>query len=167
MIKQRLLADMRDMKNQLTQLNKTVNQLKNRVNELWRENQKNKNRIRKLKRQIDRLRNTNASSTRSARIDTRSSVPEKTRTTRTDQPESEWMETPKHPYKIRRKALSERRIYVTTDDTTLTKLAHKYYRDAALWKALYAYNRDKLPSPSVIPPGVRLVLPPIDELKSR
>lgn len=170
MVRDRLMADMRELKDQLTQLNETVNRLQNTISDLRRENQKNKNRILELERRLDRMgedaetnadRNSNNNSRGSAQPEPTSSD-QRSRATESD---DEWVQAPNQSYEIRREPLDHKVIYVTTDDTTLTELAHKYYRDASFWRVIYELNRDKLPSPDVVPPGVNLVLPPVQNIE--
>lgn len=168
MVRQRLMADMRELKNQLSQLNRTVNQLQNTISQLKRENQSLKNRVLKLERRLDRRprpRRQDTERTRDERNQQRRNQQQSTvREPSADNSGDEWVTVPGHPYEIRRTPLDHRVIYITTDDTTLTKLAHKYYRDASYWKTIYEVNRDKLPSPDVVPPGVTLILPPLKNL---
>lgn len=167
LVQRRLMADMRELKNKLNQLNQTVKRLEKLVAQLRRRNQKNRKRILTLERELDRTnypdRATNQRTNPEPRRTSQSATNEP-RQQKTN-PGGEWIESPDHPYTIRRNPLDHKVIYVTTDDTTLTKLAHRYYRDASYWRAIYQFNRDKLPSPDVIPPGLNLVLPPIANIQ--
>jgi len=77
-----------------------------------------------------------------------------------------WVPSPNVDYQIRREPLDREVNFVTTDDTILTELAHKYYRDSSYWRRIYEVNEDKLPSPDVVPPDISLRLPPVDELQA-
>lgn len=168
MVRQRLMADLQDLKNQLTQLNKTVNQLQNTVSNLRRENQRNKNRIQKLEQKIDELK-AGGVSDKTSRNQSSSDLEVSSVGDRVEGSnglsEDVWVEDPDEPYTIRREPLDHEVIIVTTHETTLTKLAHRYYRDASFWDEIFEYNKDKLPSPNVVPPGIKLTLPAVEKLK--
>lgn len=169
MVRERMMADMRELKDQLTQLNKTVNQLQNTISDLRRENQRNKNRIIELEQRLEHLSKSSEDRTDRREDDPKTQTANKTRSTPNDRSaakdDDEWVQAPNQSYEIRREPLDHKVIYVTTDDTTLTELAHKYYRDASFWRVIYELNRDKLPSPDVVPPGVNLVLPPVQNIE--
>lgn len=169
MVRERMMADMRELKDQLTQLNKTVNQLQNTISDLRRENQRNKNRIIELEQRLEHLSKSSEDRTDRREDEPKTQTANKTRSTPNDRSaakdDDEWVQAPNQSYEIRREPLDHKVIYVTTDDTTLTELAHKYYRDASFWRVIYELNRDKLPSPDVVPPGVNLVLPPVQNIE--
>lgn len=168
LIQDRLLSDISSINDQLSELNRTVNRLENQVSELKNVNQRQRNRINQLEKTVENLRN--GSSTVST-TDEESAERQDTTVSGNNSPSestpSMWESHPQVSYEIRREPLNYELIYITTDDTTLTKLAHRYYRDAGLWRNIYRMNEDKLPSPDVVPPGVRLRLPPIDELETQ
>jgi TolA-binding protein len=168
LIQDRLLSDISSINDQLSRLNRTVNRLEEKVSQLKTENQRQRSRINELEKTLREVQEGSSSSS--------SSEPEASRAqkktvsghnSRSASSPSMWEPRPGVPYQIRREPLDEELIYITTDDTTLTKLAHIYYRDASFWREIYELNKDKLPSPDAVPPKVRLRLPPIDELKSQ
>ncbi len=158
MIRQRMLNDIRSVKDQVDELNRTVNQLRNKVGLLQNQNQKRKNQIRDLKQQLEDIEDnydqtTNTTETTSETTGSTSAL-------------SVWESRPDLTYQVRREPLAREVTHVTTDDTVLTELAHKYYRDSSYWLQIYEVNEDKLPSPDVVPPNVKLRLPSINELES-
>jgi regulator of replication initiation timing len=158
-VRQRILTDLDSIKDQLNALNQTVNRLRKQVGRLQNKNQKRKNEIRNLKQRLDDLepsageKNTAEQSTSPGEPDTKNE-------------DSMWMSRPNLDYEVRREPLDREVMYVTTDDTVLTELAHSYYQDASYWRQIYRVNKDKLPSPNVVPPKIKLRLPPIDELQT-
>lgn len=174
LIQDRLLSDISSINDQLSQLNRTVNQLEDRISELRNTNQQQRNRINQLEETVETLRNgssTVSTSDEESVSDEESAERQDTTVSGNDSPAestpSMWESHPQVSYEIRREPLNYELIYITTDDTTLTKLAHRYYRDAGLWRNIYRMNEEKLPSPDVVPPEVRLQLPPIDELETQ
>lgn len=168
LIQDRLLSDISNINDQLSRLNRTVNRLENQVSQLKNENQNQRNRINELEQTVEELRDNSSggssgeSDSGDSRLKTVSGSED-----RSESSPSLWEPLPNVPYQIRRDPLEEELIYITTDDTTLTKLAHIYYRDSSFWRQIYQVNKDKLPSPDIVPPKVRLRLPPIAELKSQ
>lgn len=168
-IRGRLTSDLQRVKNQLNQLNRTVNRLQTEVSRLETDNQRQKNRIDALERLVNRLRDK-VSSLESASVSANTTEDQQTAedeqgTIPISQPRNIWVSQPDLDYTIRRTPLDREIIYITTDDTILTRLAHRYYRNASYWEAIYKVNMDKLPAPDVIPPGIQLRLPPISEIK--
>ena len=53
---------------------------------------------------------------------------------------------------------------VQPGDESLTAIAWLVYRDGSLWPKLWAANRDVLPTPDRIEPGMELVVPPFAPL---
>lgn len=170
LIQDRLLSDISNINDQLSRLNRTVNQLENQISQLKNQNQRQRNRIDELKRTVEKLQDGSSTGTSDPSESGSSTAREKTVSAsnpRSNSSPSMWEPRSDLPYRIRREPLDEELIYITTDDTTLTKLAHIYYRDASFWREIYQLNKDKLPSPDVVPPKVRLRLPPIQELKNQ
>jgi nucleoid-associated protein YgaU len=56
------------------------------------------------------------------------------------------------------------RTYRVQEGDALTRIAATLYGDASLWEALAAYNRDRLPDPNRMRPGLVLRIPPADRL---
>lgn len=56
------------------------------------------------------------------------------------------------------------RTYRVREGDALTRIAATLYGDASLWEALAAYNRDRLPDPNRLRPGLVLRIPPADRL---
>jgi nucleoid-associated protein YgaU len=52
------------------------------------------------------------------------------------------------------------RRHTIVDGDTLADLAERYLGDAARWLEIYEANRDRLPSPEVLPIGVEIIIPP-------
>lgn len=168
LIQDRLLSDISSINDQLSRLNRTVNRLEDEISQLKNVNQRQRNRINELEKTVASLRDGSTTSQASRGTGERR---EDTTVSGNDSPStsspSMWEPHPNVPYEIRREPLNYELIYITTDDTTLTKLAHRYYRDASYWRNIYRVNEDKLPSPDVVPPGVRLRLPPIEEFNTQ
>lgn len=178
LVQQRILSDIDSLRNQIAQLNKSVNNLQKKVNDLKRQNQNLRGRVNDLQRKLDsvssdqretgnsgnQLDQTKMNTDQQSSSDGESRKKTKSGGIQTEPNGTIWTKSPHLDYQIRREPLDYEVIYVTTDDTTLTRLAHRYYRNASLWKQIYEANRDKLPSPDVVPPNVRLRLPPVNEL---
>lgn len=52
--------------------------------------------------------------------------------------------------------------YVVGQGDTLTNIARNILGDGSRWREIYELNQDKLESPDVIPIGIKLRLPPIE-----
>jgi nucleoid-associated protein YgaU len=50
-------------------------------------------------------------------------------------------------------------IYVVQSGDSLSKIAQKYYGDAALYTKIFEANRDQLKDPNKISPGQKLRIP--------
>jgi nucleoid-associated protein YgaU len=50
--------------------------------------------------------------------------------------------------------------YVVKSGDSLSKIAKRFYGDAAKWKKIHAANSDKIPDPDLIHPGLELNIPP-------
>jgi TolA-binding protein len=166
LVQGRLTSDLSRLGNQLTQLNQTVNQLQTEVSQLKTENQRQQIRIDSLERLVNRLQKklVTLKNNRGSEPTVETSPPAPGSDSVDPEEDNVWISQPDINYTIRKTPLDHEITYVTTDDTILTRLAHRYYRNAGLWEEIYRLNSDKLPSPNVIPPGIRLRLPPISEL---
>lgn len=56
------------------------------------------------------------------------------------------------------------RTYRVQEGDVLARIAANLYGDASLWEALAAYNRDRLPDPNRLRPGLVLRVPPRERL---
>lgn len=52
--------------------------------------------------------------------------------------------------------------YVVRSDDTLSTIAKKFYGKSAAWQKIYNANRDKIPSPERLKPGITITIPPAD-----
>lgn len=164
-IYQRLLSDMRSLRQQISQINSTVNNLQQTVSRLENKTQRQKNRINELEEKLETKKSSGESTSTQDSVESNSkqaSSPQKR--TKSDE-KSVWVDHPNHDYKIRRTPLDHETTFTTTDDTTLTELAHRYYRNSSYWRQIYEINKDKLPSPGVVPPKLELRLPPLSDLR--
>ncbi len=162
------MSDIREVRKQLSQLTETVDQLQSEVDRLNTDNERQKARIKMLEQLVNRLRETGKSPNihKPESSDKPQKSQEKTKSSREEtSQDTVWTSSSDFDYKIRKSPLDKETTYVTTYGTTLTKLAHRYYRDASFWKEIYRINRDKLPAPNEVPEGVRLRLPPVDKLR--
>lgn len=55
---------------------------------------------------------------------------------------------------------SSERIHRVAEGESLTRIAERFYGDRDLWKALAAYNTDRLPNPNLMKTGLVLRIPP-------
>ncbi|MDQ2869494.1 MAG: LysM peptidoglycan-binding domain-containing protein [Acidobacteriota bacterium] len=51
------------------------------------------------------------------------------------------------------------RMYIVESGDSLSKIAKRFYGDAAAWKRIYQENRDVIQNPDLIQPGWRLRIP--------
>lgn len=56
------------------------------------------------------------------------------------------------------------RIHRVAEGESLSRIAERLYGDRGLWKALAAYNTDRLPNPNVLKTGLVLRIPPKEVL---
>ena len=49
--------------------------------------------------------------------------------------------------------------YVVKSGDSLSKIAKHFYGDAGKWKKIHEANREKIPNPDLIHPGLELVIP--------
>jgi nucleoid-associated protein YgaU len=49
--------------------------------------------------------------------------------------------------------------YTVKKGDNLSKIAQQFYGDPGKWKKLHAANRDKIPNPDLIHPGLELTIP--------
>ncbi|MEY3025043.1 MAG: hypothetical protein RJA16_1869 [Planctomycetota bacterium] len=56
------------------------------------------------------------------------------------------------------------RIHRVAEGESLSRIAERIYGDRELWKALAAYNTDRLPNPNVLKTGLVLRIPPKEVL---
>lgn len=59
---------------------------------------------------------------------------------------------------------SNDRIHRVAEGESLSRIAERIYGDRELWKALAAYNTDRLPNPNVLKTGLVLRIPPKEAL---
>ena len=52
--------------------------------------------------------------------------------------------------------------YVVKSDDTLSTIAKRFYGKSAAWQKIYNANRDKIPSPERLKPGIAITIPPAD-----
>lgn len=68
---------------------------------------------------------------------------------------------PAVPAPVRRQdPASADRIHRVAEGESLSRIAERIYGDRELWKALAAYNTDRLPNPNVLKTGLVLRIPP-------
>lgn len=174
MVHRRLQSDISSLRKQVSRLSETLKKLTDRLSRLEATVRRQENRLQKFEQQIQADRSMEEKTDKQNLKHSISSAkksetsPEKAGVQKSETPLSQqsiWVDKPRLSYKIRREPLDREIIYVATDDTVLSKLAHRYYRDASFWEQIYQVNKNKLPSPDVVPPGTRLRLPPLNELK--
>ena len=51
------------------------------------------------------------------------------------------------------------RMYIVQSGDSLSKIAKKFYGDAASWKKIFEANRDVVKNPDLIQPGWKLQIP--------
>ena len=51
------------------------------------------------------------------------------------------------------------KTYVVRSGDNLSKIAKQFYGDASKWKRIHAANKDKIPNPDLIHPGLQLTIP--------
>ena len=57
---------------------------------------------------------------------------------------------------------------ITTDaSTTLSKLARKYYNNTYCWVYIYIANKEKIPNPNALEPGISLTIPELTQQEMR
>ena len=56
---------------------------------------------------------------------------------------------------------------LTEKSTTLSKLARKYYNNTYCWVYIYMANKDKIPNPNSIEPGIVLTIPELTQQEMR
>ena len=56
-------------------------------------------------------------------------------------------------------APAEGTTYIVKSGDSLSKIAKHFYGDAAKWKKIHAANREKIPNPDLIHPGLQLTIP--------
>lgn len=49
--------------------------------------------------------------------------------------------------------------YIVKPGDSLSKIARRFYGDANQWKKIHAANRDAIPNPDLIHPGLQLTIP--------
>lgn len=52
------------------------------------------------------------------------------------------------------------RWHIVADGETLPEIAQRYYSDSTLWTFIYRANQERLPSPELLPIGMKLMIPP-------
>ena len=50
-------------------------------------------------------------------------------------------------------------VYIVKSGDSLSKIAKHFYGDANKWKKIHAANRDAIPNPDLIHPGLKLTIP--------
>ncbi|MEP6551009.1 MAG: LysM peptidoglycan-binding domain-containing protein [Gemmatimonadales bacterium] len=50
-------------------------------------------------------------------------------------------------------------VYIVKAGDSLSKIAKHFYGDANMWKKIHAANRDAIPNPDLIHPGLKLTIP--------
>ena len=55
----------------------------------------------------------------------------------------------------------------TKTGTTLSKLARKYYNNTYCWVYIYIANKEKIPNPNALTPGVELIIPELTQQEMR
>lgn len=73
------------------------------------------------------------------------------------------LEESARPEIINSYAIREGETKTVEKGVTLTKLARTYYNNIYCWVYIYLANRDKITSPSTIPPGTELLIPELTE----
>lgn len=51
------------------------------------------------------------------------------------------------------------KTYTVKSGDSLSKIARQFYGDATQWKKIHAANRDAIPDPDLIHPGLQLTIP--------
>ncbi len=75
-----------------------------------------------------------------------------------------WEYGPDRAYPILARPLDQELAKRITEDDSLSRLAHQFYRNAAYWEPLYDYNRELIPDVKSLPGGREIKLPPISQL---
>lgn len=65
--------------------------------------------------------------------------------------------------KINTFAIRDHESTVTQKSTTLSKLARQYYSNTHCWVYIYIANKDLIPNPNALEPGVELIIPELTQ----
>ena len=65
--------------------------------------------------------------------------------------------------KVNTFAIRDHESTVTQKSTTLSKLARQYYSNTHCWVYIYIANKDLIPNPNALEPGVELIIPELTQ----